>query len=53
MTKLEKLKEVNMNLTNVLKELETRMFIENVEDVREKKRVEEKPKVLVELKQQV
>ena len=53
MTKLEKLKEVNAQLSGVLKKLEAYMFIENVEDIREKKKVEEKPKVLFELKQQV
>jgi len=52
MNKLEKLKEVNLQLANVLKELETRIFIENVEDVREKKSVKEKPNILFELKQQ-
>ena len=50
MNKLDKLKEVNQTLTNVLKELEIRMFIENTEDVREKKLINDKPKVVVELK---
>lgn len=34
--KLEKLKEVNETLKNVLIELETRMFIENIVEVKDK-----------------
>lgn len=30
MTKLEKLKEVNENLTNILAEMETEMFVKNI-----------------------
>jgi len=48
--KLEKLKEVNLQLTNVLNELETLMFIKNI-DVDNKKQIkEEQSKVVLELK---
>lgn len=50
MTKLDKLKEINSQLDTVLKELETRIFIENIEVIREIVVQEEKPKVAVELK---
>ena len=53
MSKIAKLKEVNTMLKSVLVELEARMFIENVDGVRDKIIQEEKPQVLVELKQQV
>ncbi len=32
-TKIEKLREVNENLVNILNRLETYMFIENINDV--------------------
>jgi hypothetical protein len=51
MTKLDKLKEVKTMIESVLTELETRLFIENPDGVREKIIHEEKPKVLIELKQ--
>ena len=50
MTKLEKLKEVNMQVTNIIKEMELCIFVENIEDVRERVIQEEKPKVAVKLK---
>jgi hypothetical protein len=53
MTKLDKLKEVNTMINNVLMEMEARIFIENIEDVREnrdRKITEEQPKVAIELK---
>jgi hypothetical protein len=50
MNKLEKLKEVNQQLSDVLKELEIRMFIENIEDIRERKIINDKPKVAIEIK---
>jgi hypothetical protein len=50
MTKLDKLKEVNLQLGTILKELETRIFIEDIEIIREIAVQEEKPKVVVELK---
>jgi hypothetical protein len=49
--KLEKLKEVNVMLNAVLMELETRIFIDNISDVKEKMTKDEKPKVMVEIKQ--
>jgi hypothetical protein len=48
--KLDKLKEVNMQVNNIIKEMEIRIFIENIEDVRERVAKPEKPKVAVELK---
>jgi hypothetical protein len=48
--KLDKLKEVNMQINNIIKEIEIRIFIENIEDVREKVMQPEKPNVAVELK---
>ncbi len=48
--KLEKLKEVNLQLTNILNELEAHMFIENIDSGDNKKIKEEKPKVVLELK---
>lgn len=48
--KMEKLKEVNTQLSNILIELETRMFIENIVDVKEKIINEEKSKTIVILK---
>ena len=53
MTKIEKLKEVNIQVDTIVKQLEARMFIENVEDVQNKRKIEEKPKVHVDLIQQV
>ncbi len=48
--KLDKLKEVNMQVNNIIKEMEIRIFIENIEDVRDKAVQSEKPKVALELK---
>jgi len=48
--KLEKLREVNAVLTNVLNELETYMFIENIGGGKEKIIKEEKPEVVLEIK---
>ena len=48
--KLEKYREVNKQLANVLTELETRMFIENIVYTNDKKIKLEEPKVVVELK---
>jgi len=47
--KLEKLREINETLTNLLIQMETHMFVENisVEEVREKIK-EEKPVIIVE-----
>jgi hypothetical protein len=42
--KLEKLKEINETLKNVLIQLETEMFIENILNVNDKPMVEEAPK---------
>jgi len=39
-----------MQLKQVLSELETRMFIENISDINDKKTKVEQPKVVVELK---
>lgn len=51
MTKMEKLGEVKSQLNNILNKLETYMFIENITEVRDNKINEEKPEVIVELKQ--
>jgi hypothetical protein len=48
--KLEKYREVSTQLNSVLKELETRMFVENIVDTNEKKMKVEQSKVVVELK---
>ena len=48
--KIDKLKEVNTQLSNILIKLETRMFIENIVDVKEKTINEDKPKAVVILK---
>ena len=48
--KLDKYREVNKQLANVLTELETRMFVENIIYVKDKKLKVEEPKVVVELK---
>ena len=48
--KLDKLKEINLLLNNVLAELETQMFIENTSDFKENMIKEEKPKIAVEIK---
>ena len=48
MTKMEKLNEVNLQLTHILNQIETRMFIENIKD---KKITEKKPELIVEIKQ--
>jgi len=49
--KLEKLNEVNTQLNNILKKLETYVFIENIPDVREKIVVSEQPIVEMPIKQ--
>jgi len=51
MIKMKKLKEVNSMLNNVLNKLETQMFIENINDIKDKKISEEKPEHIVEIKQ--
>jgi hypothetical protein len=48
--KLDKLKEVNMMLTEVLSKLETQIFIEGIDNTTNKKIKDEQPKVMVELK---
>jgi len=48
--KLNKLKEVNVQVNNIIKEMEIRIFIENIEDVRERVMQPEKPKAAIELK---
>jgi hypothetical protein len=53
MTKIEKLKELNVQLSTIVKELEMRIFIENVDDVRDRKKFEESPRVHAELNQQL
>jgi hypothetical protein len=52
MTKLDKLKELNATIKVVLKEYETRLFIENAQDISviDKNIKEEKPQVIIELK---
>ena len=53
MTKLDKLKEVNTMINHVLMEMEARIFIENIDEVRsnrDHKVTEEKTKIAVELK---
>lgn len=49
--KIEKLKEVNSQLNNVLTKLEAHIFINNIENTKEKKIREEKPIILAETKQ--
>jgi hypothetical protein len=49
MTKIEKLKEVNTTLKKILIDMETRIFVENI-DVEDRKRVNEpQQKVAVKL----
>ena len=48
--KLEKLREVNMQLKSILSELETKMFIENINDTKSKMAKEEQPKVVMQIK---
>jgi len=48
--KLEKLKEVNSQLTNVLNQLETLMFIKNIDSGNKKEIKEEQSKVVLEIK---
>lgn len=48
--KLDKLKEVNMQVNNIIKEMEIRIFIENIEDVQERVTQPKKPKIAIELK---
>jgi hypothetical protein len=45
--KLEKLREVNTQLSNILMELETRIFVDNISDVKERIIREDKPKAVV------
>ena len=51
MGKIEKLKEVNATLKNILIKLETRIFVENMNVDDNKKIKEEQLKIAVELKQ--
>ena len=51
MGKIEKLKEVNANLKKILADMETRIFIENLNIEDNKKLKEHKVKVIVEPKQ--
>lgn len=50
MNKIEKLKEVNATIKNMLIDLETRIFVENM-DIDENKKIKEQPKVIVETNQ--
>ena len=47
---MKKLKEINATLSNVLKEMETYIFVENICDIKEIKSKEVFPKALIELK---
>ena len=49
--KLEKLKEVNMMLTNVLMDLETRIFIECIDDKFDRITKKEKSEIVCVIKQ--
>ena len=51
MTKLEKFKEVNAQLNNVLIQMETRLFIENSKNAKEKSTKTVMPKPIVVSKQ--
>jgi hypothetical protein len=51
MSKIEKLKEVNANLKKILADIETRIFIENINIEDNKKIKEDKIKVIAEPKQ--
>ena len=51
MGKIEKLKEVNANLKKILADMETRIFIENINIEDTKKSKEHKLKAIVEPKQ--
>jgi hypothetical protein len=48
--KLDKLKEINTQLSNILVELETRMFIENINVFNDKLLENDKHKVIAEIK---
>lgn len=47
--KIEKLKEVNNQLNEILSKLETRMFIENINNYNDKKLKESQPKMVINL----
>jgi hypothetical protein len=53
MNKLEKLKEIHAQINKIISKIETRMFIENISDIKEKIIQEEKPKAITETNQQV
>jgi hypothetical protein len=48
--KIEKLKEINAQLDNVLTKLETHIFINNIDNVQDKKIKKEAPDVILEQK---
>jgi hypothetical protein len=50
MNKIEKLREVNATLKKILINMETRIFIEDINVENHKKAKESKPKVVIELK---
>jgi len=50
MNKLDKLKEVNANLKEILIKLEGHIFVENINVEDNKKRIQVSPKVIVETK---
>jgi hypothetical protein len=45
--KLEKLREVNMQLNSLIGQMETKMFIENIFDIKDVKPKETKPQSVV------
>jgi len=49
MGKIDKLKEVNETLKSILINLETKIFVENM-DIDDSQKIKEQPKVIVELK---
>jgi hypothetical protein len=51
MTKLEKLREINATLNDILIKKETYIFVENIDTDDKKKIKEPQPKVVVEIKQ--
>jgi len=42
--KIQKLKEINLQLNTIIGEFETRMFIENIENIRDRKIIDVQPK---------
>ena len=50
MDKLEKLREVNATLKKILIDMETRIFVENIDVEKNKKITQPQQKVVVELK---